>query len=196
MGIDTMKPKRLAPKGWFLTRKNLGDRTIQQQMIGLDTLLRGVRGKTVLDIGCAEGLISLAMLDHGALLVHGVDIVLRQIHVARLIAAERPVGTCGFIVADVNTFVPEHSYDIVLMLGILHKLIDPEASCRRFASIANKLCVIRIPPAGFNHSIKHRTSGVTYDLDETMAGEGFVFLHDSASAFGEVTLYYQREGST
>ena len=39
-----------------------GDRTFEQQMTGLDWLAEACRGKSVLDFGCAEGLISIHLL--------------------------------------------------------------------------------------------------------------------------------------
>lgn len=187
-----MIPKRRVPKGWFETRKNHGDRTLAQQMIGLGALRKIVKGKTILDVGCAEGLIGFELLDYGALLVHGVEIVPRQVYVARAIAIGRPVGTCGFIIGDVNTFKPTFEYDIVLMLGILHKLEDPEASCRRLVVAAKQLCVIRIPPSDVAHIIINR-NGLQYNLDTIMVSEGFKLKFETTSAYDEVTLFYIRK---
>ena len=53
------KAKKIATIGWFTTAKRPGDRTLEQQLVGLDKVLAEVAGKTVLDAGCAEGLISM-----------------------------------------------------------------------------------------------------------------------------------------
>ena len=51
-------------KGWFVTDGRAGDRTLAQQLVGLDKI--NVQGATVLDVGCAEGLISIEMAKRGA----------------------------------------------------------------------------------------------------------------------------------
>ena len=62
--------KMRAAMGWFVINHDKaghrdGDRSLEQQMRGLEKLVREVHGKTVLDIGCAEGLISMALVRAG-----------------------------------------------------------------------------------------------------------------------------------
>lgn len=42
-------------EGWFHTPGRLGDRSLDQQLMGLDSLFERCFDKTVLDVGCAEG---------------------------------------------------------------------------------------------------------------------------------------------
>ena len=54
------------PKGWFSTL-GLVNRTPDQQLNGLIGCSWRVWGKTVLDVGCAEGLISIELAKAGAI---------------------------------------------------------------------------------------------------------------------------------
>ena len=51
---------------WFAQPGAPGDRTFEQQMTGLGWLKDICQGRTILDFGCAEGLIGIEMLKHGA----------------------------------------------------------------------------------------------------------------------------------
>ena len=53
--------QQMTKQGWFSTKGRLGDRTLKQQLMGLDPLFAECKGKTVLDVGCAEGLISIEL---------------------------------------------------------------------------------------------------------------------------------------
>lgn len=96
---------------------------------GLAELLRSCRGKRVLDLGAAEGLISREFLKHGASLVHGFEIDEGRVSFARQLCA--PFGNATFRIANLanwDSFIRsqaeglQDSYDIVLYLGIQHHL--------------------------------------------------------------------------
>jgi len=46
---------------------------IKERITGFEFLLDEVKGKSVLDLGCAEGLVSLEFAKQGASLVHGFE---------------------------------------------------------------------------------------------------------------------------
>src|SRR4026209_1180500 len=73
-----------AYRPWFIIGDNGGQLDIERQDAGLSQI--DFKSKTVLEIGCAEGLVSLQNLNRGARLSHGVEFRERAVEVARSIA--------------------------------------------------------------------------------------------------------------
>lgn len=161
-------------KGWFTMPGRPGDRTVEQQLMGLDWLWPNCAGKTVLDAGCAEGVIALKCYNYGARIVHGVELVDERVQMARKLAvAARQHVT--FSQGNMETWGPAPlAYDIVLGLAILHKLADPSACARRLAHAAGETVIFRLPPyenAGV--IVDRRSRHVPHDIGAVMAAEGF-----------------------
>lgn len=143
----------MGSKGWFGR-----ERTLKEQMRGIGLALAQCEGRQVLDLGCAEGLIAMEFVLHGAKLVHACDnnaIFVR--HAQQLAATDRRMTVS---LADLNDGLPRwlHSqYDIVLALAILHKLREPEAAIRMAASAVapGGVLVIRLP-VGSDGEIRYK----------------------------------------
>lgn len=139
-------------KGWFrITGVQNGDRTLESQLLGLETIADRFAGKTVLDFGCAEGLIGRHCIDQwGAAWVDGVTVVQYEIDCGRRMCAGRPQR---FILGDLGSdegrarLEPQiaQKYDIVLMLSILHKAKQPMRLLEWATRYARELVVIRLP---------------------------------------------------
>lgn len=108
---------------------------------GLEPVLQVAKGKTVLDFGCCEGLISYEFARAGCSLVHGFDIDGPLMKFAKTLFRNVPV-TSSFVQQNLSVpfadFTRKYSalllsrYDIVLFLGIYHHLekqMSPEALC-------------------------------------------------------------------
>ncbi len=184
-----MAPKEL--KSWFsFGQERNFDRTLKQQLKGLGMLRSQVAGKTVLDIGCAEGLISIYLVDHGAVAAHGIDTRSDFIEDANRLRGDRP---CTFEVADANVWEPQREYDVVIMLAVLHKLEDPGAVCKRFAAAARDLVVIRIPPKDAPRIVDERSDFKPVNIDKVMRAAGFkLSLSGPIGPHGEWMGYYER----
>ncbi len=95
---------RRGRKSWLsgLFYSNL--RTAQSRQLSrriqLDRIGHRIRGKTVLDLGCAEGYVAELLLQRGAALVHGIDINRRRVRCA---AAASAGDRARFLVADLET---------------------------------------------------------------------------------------------
>ncbi len=157
-------------KPWFITPGRPGDRTLKQQIKGLKDLRERVPGKTVLDVGAAEGLISTYLFDQGAAAVHGLELRPDFVEAAIEMRGDRAVT---FEVADANDYEPVREYDIVIMLAVLHKLRDPTAACKRFAAAARHMVVLRLPPKGAPTIIDERSNSEKHDIGRAMADSGF-----------------------
>lgn len=177
-------------RGWFDTPGRKGDRKLAQQLLGLEHLLANVSGKTVLDIGCAEGLISLTVAQHGARQVHGVEIVESHVEVARALAGLD--SCCSFQVADANYWEPMDSFDVTLMLAVLHKLRDPTAAARRYARVTRETCVVRLPPTAAPLVIDERSGNKPHDIAAVLAEEGFTLAQITRGEFDEWCGYFVR----
>lgn len=139
-------------KGWFkVAGVQNGDRTIEQQLMGLEEVADHFHGKTVLDLGCAEGLIGRHCVDAwGAAFVDGVTKVDYEIAAAEKLCGGRPqrfiqgnlaskVGRCAL------STVLATQYDIVLLLSVLHKAQQPMPLLEWAVPFARELIVIRLP---------------------------------------------------
>lgn len=161
-------------KGWFSTPGRPGDRTLDDQLKGLDWLFANCAGKTVLDIGCAEGLISIELARRGALAVHGIEIVPEHVAVANKLRGDLPVT---FEVGDANVWRPRRAYDIVIALALLHKLKNPTAAAAAFAEVAREAVVLRLPPEHAPTIIDPRSKNEPHHIGETMRRAGFKLVH-------------------
>lgn len=97
--------------------------------IGLNDLFLFARGASVLDVGCNRGHVGYEFARSEARLVHGCDIDAPSMQAARFWFAELPYVESKFEVVDLTkgaaaldkAFGPE-GYDIVLFIGVQHKL--------------------------------------------------------------------------
>lgn len=103
-----------------------GSHTLEKRLIGLEHLLAHAAGKSVLDIGCAEGLVLREFMRRGAVVGHGVDVEATRIAAARerLGAADTALATVDvarFPWGGAPAFVRER-YDVILLMGVLHRI--------------------------------------------------------------------------
>lgn len=127
---------------WFTFKGAKGDRTLAQQLVGLDQLWPRVFGRKVLDVGCAEGLIALECCKSGASLVTGLELRSDAVRLAN----KGPESDFTAFCVDVNDHqTTAGAYDVVLLLAILHKLRDPSARFEHYLRAATELCVVRLP---------------------------------------------------
>ena len=170
-------------KGWFSIPGRPGDRTLDDQLKGLDWLLDNCLHKTVLDIGCAEGLISIELARRGALAVHGVEIVPEHVEVANKLRGGLPIT---FEVGDANTWRPRRAYDIVIALALLHKLKNPTAAATAFAEAARSAVVLRLSPEHAPTIIDPRSKNEPHHIGVTMERAGLRLVSAEKNGhFGE-----------
>lgn len=109
------------------TRRVVGIHEIRFDGLG-DLLLRA-HGTSVLDVGCNRGHVGWDFAMNGAAIVHGCDIHGPSIQCARMWFSEHPHVESKFEVVDltkgqaaVTKAFGDLTYDIVLLIGVQHKL--------------------------------------------------------------------------
>lgn len=169
-----------------------GHRSLAEQMKGLDPALAECKGKRVLDVGCAEALISLEFWKRGAT-VDAFDN-----NVSYVAQATRNAGHTGGLVkvllGDMNDGLPKGMmppYDIVLALAVLHKAPDVTAATRLLAKACSDLMVIRLPIGCTGvMQAKHGTS--VCNLLTEMPALGFTLERTEKGPRDELVQYYRR----
>lgn len=193
MGIDT-------GKGWFQAPglRPAGDRTVEEQMIGMDPALAEAAGKTVLDLGCAEGFIGLAFAKAGAVDVLGVEALQSHLDVAYKVCKD--AKQMRFVCADLRTYglgEPAETFDIVLALGIIHKMQSPAKLLRWAARSCKDLLLFRGPGAerlkGWDGVIYPKRHGEPCNVPVEMTKSGFVLERQIDGVRGEGVHYWRRK---
>jgi SAM-dependent methyltransferase len=101
----------------------------------------------VLDIGCAEGLVTMEVAKRVGQ-VDGVEVRHERVEAAKLLAKERGVGNVTFRQGSVAELdLPAQSYDVVLFLGVFHHLSREEKwpSLVRVFNTAKRVVIMRTP---------------------------------------------------
>lgn len=187
----------LVNKGWLKVPgiRPMGDRTLEEQMLGLDPALAEAKGKTVLDLGCAEGLIGREFARAGATRVLGIELLKSHLEVAR--KACKGFREMEFVCAHLGAYIAQvgaeiEQFDIVLALGIIHKLDDPAIPLVFAARSARSLVCFRAPAHAYDGVVKAKHSGKVCNVPEIMTREGFVDEKLIKGVRGEAVQYWRR----
>lgn len=129
---------------FYAPESNLhGKWPLNRRMVGLDSLLASCAGRSILDIGAAEGLIAEQCLKAGACWVDGVELDSERVKEAQKRNA-RDADRARFFTLDLNQrnalaeFSPlKRHYDIVLYLGVHHHL-DPTTANEVFDAVLRR----------------------------------------------------------
>ncbi len=157
------------PEGvaWFRSKTIKGFRSLSEQLTGLKWIFERAKGRTVLDIGSAEGAIAAELMKRGAT---SADCV--ELSESRCVLGRKLHPELRFICRDVQMLDVEHDdlapqYDMVLLLSILQKIPYPEDLLAYAEKTARHYIAIRIPkPIMDDHRQKHRKIDVVKILKE------------------------------
>lgn len=118
---------------------------VRQRAMLLESLLRRaggtLRGKSVLDVACAEGYFSHVALALGAHRVLGVDCNVDEISKAEWIRRELGLWNLQIQVGDI-TEIDLAEFDVVLCLGFLYHVEEPLVLMRKLARVTRQILVI------------------------------------------------------
>jgi SAM-dependent methyltransferase len=138
--------------GWFeIPGVQSGERNLKERIRGLAPLLPVVHGGSVLDLGCAEGMIGKWLIEAGgAASVLGLDKHEPFLATAREVFAGD--DRARFEVCDFDQFTAwrevnslQEKYDVVLALNIIHKLAHPAQFLSDIARLTGRVLAIALP---------------------------------------------------
>ena len=140
-----------AYRPWFVIGDNSGQWDIERQDAGLSQI--DFKNKTVLEIGCAEGLVSLQNLKRGARLSHGIEFRERAVEVAKSIAGVLGQSdSAKFFWGDIraadkvlNQGGMLDRYDIVIAMAVLQKVPNQAEIFSKLLAKCASTMVLRLP---------------------------------------------------
>lgn len=180
-------------KGWLkIAGFQDGERSLQEQMLGLDAALAECNGKTVLDLGCAEGTIGIEFARFGALKVVGYDYKREFIDVANYMASQNPLFDLTFHHADLCLNADYGQFDIVLALAILHKLPDPAAGVKLCCEASKDLIVVRLPIGSKGVIRAKHYRHMKCDLNKEFVRHGFILERTEQGPRTEIVQYWRK----
>ena len=151
----------------------------QARIEGLQTILADCDGRSLLDLGAAEGIIAYKFAQRGAKPVHGFELDATRVEFARRLFAQADLMDAEFRPADLshwsvfsvqNGDILLTEYDIVLFLGLYHHL--PAAT--RTTSLTGALAIARRWFAVRTPEVLRREN----DLIGTITAHGFELVEE------------------
>lgn len=165
-----------------------GARTLSEQMLGLEAALTEAPGKSVLDLGCAEGLIALEFVKAGASRALGIECNLETVRAA----FERCGDRVHLVHGNLNSIpLPEGPWDIVLALAILHKLKSAAKMISDIAATGAGLVIVRLPGGSHRH-IMSKHWGTPCDVNAEFVANGYELSVSVPGPRDELVQYWRR----
>lgn len=160
---------------WFTTDTIQGIRTLEERTSGLETLKKCIKtlqtkeDVSILDIGCAEGLIADWITAGRSNNLVGLEGDLIKVESAKEIYQKQTAtGRYNIIRSDVNDLEKscrvnglKDRYDLVLLLAILQKLDDPMKCFKHAAQLAGWFLAVRVPDYFFKQYYTEMTEELT-----------------------------------
>lgn len=108
-------------------------------------ILNELQGKTVLDVGCAEGVFTLSMARDRSFCV-GLDFVRVSLIRLRRATTRNTHGNIDVVLSDAHCLpIRSKSIDIVLCIEVLEHVLKPEEVLNELRRVANLYVVLSVP---------------------------------------------------
>lgn len=117
----------------------------------------GLRGRTILDVGCGAGGLVLEALERGATSATGFDLSPASIEQARRISSERGLGErARFAVAD-GSDAPLDAHDVVVLDKVFCCFADADRLLANTLPAARSVYAFTVPPSAGLRGAARRT---------------------------------------
>jgi SAM-dependent methyltransferase len=161
--------------GYLYTTDRISSQLANQRNIDVVIESVSLQGKSVLDLGCGDGFLTIRLWDRGKpRAMTAVEPAAAAVEVANRNKQDRPIR---FEVADSRHLrYRDDQFDLVLLLGVLHHDDEPARTIREALRVAPELLILE--PNGNNPALKvlekvskyHRDHGEKSYLPSTLRG--------------------------
>lgn len=179
--------------GWFdMPGIQRGERTLQDQLMGMRPAFAEAKDKRVLDVGSAEGLIAKAMLEAGAASVECIESNPDYADEARRQLRGLPAVVHRW---DLNNGLPSVGQcEIALLLAILHKLREPIVLLSQLIEVVKpELVVIRYPRNNDGVLVDGRSQFKPQDVPGFLKANGYSNPNIEMGPRRERVAYFRRQ---
>lgn len=110
----------------------------------LSVILPHIAGSSVLDVGCAEGFFCFSLEQSGFADVVGTELK-RDRFLAACAMRDVMGSKCRFLSQDIFSQPLNRSFDVILLLNVLHHLRDPIGALEILAKMCNRRLILEYP---------------------------------------------------
>lgn len=187
--------------GWFdIPGVQKGQRTLAEQMKGLEYGLTLAKDRAVCDLGCAEGLIAMEFRKAGAASVYACDYNAALIDTAKRLTEGWKDITFQHIdlrelIAQEHDGADTWQYDIVLALALIHKFREPRIAVEFCADVAREWVIYRLPERNDGSAVRAKHSTGTVNVLAVMAAKGFNLDRVERGPRKEAVQYWRRRSA-
>ena len=158
---------------------------VMKQQLMNPWIRKHVKGKSVLDLFCANGVFSVESALAGAKRVVGIDFSPERVECARFLASvieDRVDCSFDFVAGDVYNLskLVSESFDVVLMLGGLYHIADPPHILAKVRGLAKERLIVQtssiLPASGNWAKFVVRRDRTDQGLTSVRGGHGVWFF--------------------
>jgi ubiquinone/menaquinone biosynthesis C-methylase UbiE len=165
-----------APLSSQIANKRLSDLTLENV---------DLQGKTVLDIGCGDGVYTIELFDKIRVKsMLGVDYAAQAVEIAKAKSGARPIKY--EVQSAYSLPYATKSFDVALLRGVLHHLDDPIPALKEALRVAAIVWVIE--PNGYNPGLKFLEKFSRYHIEHQEKSYSPAYLDREIAKLGGKVL--------
>ena len=169
----------------------------QRYELTFEALGSNLKGSSILDIGCGNGIYSIDAMHNGASKVLGVDVADQMIEICKKEAIDRDISegldfkVSNFPVSD-EMKANIGSFDFSIVMGVMDYVYDPAPFLNQLRELTNKEAYITFPGGRFIRynlrKYRYKLLGRVHVMGYTSQEEITKLLNDAG--FSDVSINY------
>lgn len=169
----------------------------QRYELTFEALGSNLKGSSILDIGCGNGIYSIDAIHNGASKVLGVDVADQMIEICKKEAIDRDISegldfkVSNFPVSD-EMKADIGSFDFSIVMGVMDYVYDPAPFLNQLRELTNKEAYITFPGGRFIRynlrKYRYKLLGRVHVMGYTSQEEITKLLNDAG--FSDVSINY------